>query len=77
MDGSKVWDAYQEGQIEAIRNYCETDALNTYLLFVRWEQLRGHLTAAQWRKECDFVRNALRSDDLPHLNEFLENWQPD
>ena len=27
MDGSKVWSAYQAGEIEAIRNYCETDEM--------------------------------------------------
>ncbi len=34
MDGSKVWDAYKNGEIEAIRNYCETDAANTSLVFL-------------------------------------------
>ncbi|HEY8354088.1 MAG TPA: 3'-5' exonuclease, partial [Methylophilaceae bacterium] len=35
MDGSKVWDAYKKGEIGAIRNYCETDVANTYLVFLR------------------------------------------
>ena len=25
MDGSKVWQAFQDGEIVSIRNYCETD----------------------------------------------------
>ena len=33
MDGSKVCDAFLEGKIKEIRDYCETDALNTCLLY--------------------------------------------
>ena len=33
MDGSRVWEAFQAGGIEQIRNYCETDVVNTYLLY--------------------------------------------
>ena len=33
MDGSAVWQAWQEGRIAEIRDYCETDVVNTYLVF--------------------------------------------
>ncbi len=75
MDGSKVWQAYLDGQIEAIRNYCESDALNTYLLYLRWERIRGNLSAAQWQAECELTRSVLRGEDKPHLNAFLDAWQ--
>ena len=29
MDGSKVWEAWQNGEIAGIRDYCETDVMNT------------------------------------------------
>jgi predicted PolB exonuclease-like 3'-5' exonuclease len=33
MSGDKVWQTYlQEGGIQKIRDYCETDVLNTYLM---------------------------------------------
>ena len=41
MKGDKVWDHYLAGDLEAIRNYCETDALNTWLIFLRYELMRG------------------------------------
>ena len=34
-DGSKVLDAFQQGEIDAIRNYCETDVMNTWLYATR------------------------------------------
>ncbi len=43
MHGADVWDAYLQGGLARIREYCETDVLNTYLIFLRFELLRGHL----------------------------------
>jgi len=51
MDGSAVWDAYQDGKIADIRNYCETDVANTYLVFLRFQLMRGALTAEQHRAD--------------------------
>jgi predicted PolB exonuclease-like 3'-5' exonuclease len=30
MSGADVWDKYQQGALDEIRQYCETDVLNTY-----------------------------------------------
>jgi len=75
MDGSKVWDNYQAGDIEGIRNYCETDVLNTYLVYQRFELIRGHLSAAQYAHVCEQLRTELQKEQKPHLAEFLDNWQ--
>ena len=45
MSGDKVWQTWLDGGIEAIRDYCETDVLNTYLVYLRFEFMRGHLDA--------------------------------
>jgi predicted PolB exonuclease-like 3'-5' exonuclease len=75
LSGAKVWDQYLAGEIEAIRNYCETDVLNTYLIHLRWELVRGNLNERGWLEECERLRGALRAEDKPHLNAFLEAWQ--
>jgi len=75
MDGSKVWDAFCEGRIEAIRDYCETDALNTYLLYLRWLLIKGELDAPRYDDECRRVRDSLAAGDKPHFQEFLNAWQ--
>ena len=43
MDGAEVYAAYQAGRHDEIRRYCETDVMNTYLLYLRFQQLRGTL----------------------------------
>ena len=75
MDGSKVWDAYMAGDIVVIRNYCETDVLNTYLVFLRYELMRGNFTEIAYEKECDRVREMLKEENKSHLTEFLEAWK--
>ncbi len=75
MSGAQVWDSYQAGAIEGIRNYCETDVLNTYLVYLRFELVRGHLTGADYAQACQLVRDELQKADKPHLQEFLQAWQ--
>jgi 3'-5' exonuclease len=75
MSGAKVWDAYQAGEIEAIRNYCETDVLNTYLVYLRFELIRGHLTPETYEQELGLLRDTLAQDERGHIAEFLGHWQ--
>ena len=74
MDGSKVWDAFQAGEIVAIRHYCETDVGNTYLMFLRFQLLRGHLNTEQYGKEILLVRDTLAKYEGDHWHEFLQAW---
>ncbi len=74
MDGSKVWDAFKNGEIEAIRNYCETDVVNTYLVFLRFQLMRGVLNAEEHWNEVKLVRDSLAAESAPHWAEFLAAW---
>ena len=74
MDGSKVWDAYRAGQLAAIRNYCEADVVNTYLVYCRFQKMRGTLDEAAYRAELELVRSALHAMQAPHWDEFLAAW---
>jgi predicted PolB exonuclease-like 3'-5' exonuclease len=72
FSGDKVWDAYCEGKLQAIRNYCETDVLNTYLVFLRFEYMRGKLDNAGLAREQQRVRELLQNSAEPHHAEFLK-----
>ncbi len=74
MDGSQVWDQFQAGKLEEIRSYCEIDALNTYLVYLRFELIRGRLDAAAWDAEIERVRVLLGSENKPHWRAFLQAW---
>jgi len=75
MKGSGVWDAYQAGKIAEISNYCETDVVNTYLVYLRFQQMRGALTADQHKAQCELVRSTLGKSVEPHWKEFLDKWR--
>jgi hypothetical protein len=75
MDGSQVWEAYQQGRISDIRNYCETDVMNTYLVYIRFQLMRGVFDLATYQKECTFIRAQLAKYDEPHWQQFLTNWK--
>jgi predicted PolB exonuclease-like 3'-5' exonuclease len=74
MSGDKVWDKFLEGGIGEIRDYCETDVLNTWLVYLRFEHMRGNLDDKGLEREFAIVRETLQSLDKPHLNEFLAAW---
>jgi predicted PolB exonuclease-like 3'-5' exonuclease len=71
MDGSQVWHAFQEGRIEEIRNYCETDVVNTYLLYARFQLMRGAFTPDDYASEIDVVKSALAAETGPQWAEYL------
>ncbi|MGD8324468.1 MAG: 3'-5' exonuclease [Gammaproteobacteria bacterium] len=76
MSGSKVWGKYRQGGIQEIRNYCETDVLNTYLVFLRFQLMRGILDKRRHDDEVDRLREKLKNDSSSHLQEFLAAWKP-
>ena len=74
MDGAKVWDAYSAGRIGAIRDYCETDVVNTYLVYLRFQQMRGVLDKADHEREVALVRASLGKLKGAHWREYLSEW---
>ncbi len=74
MDGSKVWQAYQDGQLAEIRNYCETDVMNTWLVYCRFQLMRGALSSSAYEAEITLARNTLANLPDPHWKEYLQAW---
>ena len=76
MSGDKVWEKYLAGELTAIRNYCETDVLNTYLVYLRFQLTRGILDETRYERELRRLETKLRRSSRPHLTEFVEAWRP-
>ena len=77
MDGSKVWSAFLDGKLQDIRDYCEHDVLNTYLVYLRFELMRGEINQVEYNDRCTQLLDELLSSEKPHLSEFAELWAPD
>mgnify|MGYP000742811376 CR=1 FL=1 len=75
MSGDKVWSCWLNNGINKIRNYCETDVLNTYLVFLRFEYLRGNLDQSGLKEEFELVRTSIDAEKKEHFDEFLSSWE--
>lgn len=75
VDGSQVWPLFQEGRLDHIRNYCETDVVNTYLVYCRFQLMRGTMTQSAYEEEMSVVRSSLAALDGPHWKEYLAQWR--
>ena len=78
-DGSQVADLYDNGKIKEIRDYCETDVINTYLLYLIFQFHSGNLSKENFIK-CnheliDYLKSFKDDNTKPHFAEFLEEWQ--
>lgn len=74
MSGAKVWEYYAAGQLEEIRNYCETDVLNTYLVYLHFEHMRGMITSEELISRKEALQSYLAQEEKPHFREFLNKW---
>jgi predicted PolB exonuclease-like 3'-5' exonuclease len=76
FSGAQVWDAYQAGNLVGIRQYCETDVLNTYLIYLRFELMRARFTRQRYEEEVERVKALLRAARETHFEQFLRAWEP-
>jgi len=74
--GDNVRAMFEAGQIEAIRDYCETDVLTTMLIFLRHQLFSGAISASVYARAMLGVSNYLESESetRPHLLEYLQAW---
>jgi 3'-5' exonuclease len=71
--GEDVERYHRDGRIREIADYCESDVVNTYHLWLRYELFRGKLTEAGFRASenslGEFIK--VRGDTKPHLADLI------
>jgi hypothetical protein len=65
VNGSRVQEYFEAGRLDEIHRYCRSDVIQTYLLFIRIELMRGRLDEARY---AAVVRAA-----QPYLTELQTN----
>ena len=73
VDGSQVMQMFDEGKLQEIRNYCETDVINTYLLYLIYQHHNGSMSKESFAKCKNNLAEFLEknSKTKPHFAEFL------
>ncbi len=74
VDGSSVSQMYDSGKIKEIRDYCETDVLNTYLVYLRYSLHIGRINKNGYNKCIEDILIFLDKVNLPHFSEFKLAW---
>jgi predicted PolB exonuclease-like 3'-5' exonuclease len=73
MSGAEVEKYYRDGHISQIAEYCESDVVNTYQLWLRHELFRGTLTEVGFQASEANLREFIkaRGNTKPHLAELV------
>ena len=76
VDGSQVAPMYDAGKLGEIRDYCETDVLNTYLVYLRYQLTRGRILKDAYNRAVADVVALIEAErgERQHLGEFLDAW---
>jgi predicted PolB exonuclease-like 3'-5' exonuclease len=74
MSGEQVFEYWRDGRLAEIRAYCETDVLNTYLVWLRFELIRGQLSVGEHADEVARVRAWLGERAEPHWRQYGAAW---
>ena len=72
-DGS-VWEEYLAGNLKGIRNCCDTNVLNTYLVYLRYQLMRCKMGRNDIQQEYDLLRKMLDHSGQAHLQAFSKHW---
>ena len=75
MDGGQVCKNYLDVNIKSIRNYCETDVVNTYLVYLRFLLIKEHIDTNLYNDELKNLQSMLESFNQSHWKAFIQAWQ--
>lgn len=78
VDGSMVGDLVINEDWQTLTNYCESDVMNTWLIYLRWLRLTGKLTSDgfyYWQQQThQYLAQLTEPDGQVRHREFLADW---
>jgi len=77
IDGSMVEELFHAKKVEEIRDYCELDVVNTYLLYLRYMHHTGTLSQSSY-ENCisdliSFIEN--KTEEKQNFDNYLKHWR--
>lgn len=78
VDGSMVGGLVSNGDWQTLSIYCESDVMNTWLIYLRWLRLTGKLSSQDfnaWQQQSyDYLAKYTQADGSPRHQEFIADW---
>lgn len=59
--GEQVLQLYYKNEIEKIHEYCESDTLNTYMLFLKYERIKGNINDEDYANSLYLMKEYLQN----------------
>lgn len=72
VGGAQVGELYTNGKIKEIRDYCELDVANTYLIYLSYMRHTGSLSAKSYEKATEDLHMFM--SDKPQYSKFIDHW---
>ncbi|WP_033915703.1 3'-5' exonuclease [Campylobacter sputorum] len=72
--GDQVTELFYDDKLDKIYQYCESDTLNTYWLFLKYELLRGNITIQDYANNISIMSEYLQKEkqDMSYTAVFKE-----
>ena len=78
VDDSMVGELVSNNDWQTLSIYCESDVMNTWLIYLRWLRLTGQLSLpdfAAWQQQSrDYLIKFTQADGTPRHQAFLNDW---
>jgi predicted PolB exonuclease-like 3'-5' exonuclease len=78
VDGSMVGELVKQQDWQTLSIYCESDVMNTWLIYLRWLRLTGQLSLSSftdWQQQSrDYLTGFTQSDGSVRHQAFLDDW---
>ncbi len=71
VHGDEVTELYYQNEIKKIKEYCESDVLNTYWLYLKYELLKGNVTKEEYFDNLMSMKEGLK-DKKSYTDIFKE-----
>lgn len=79
ITGNMVGELARNDEWDKVSIYCESDVLNTWLIYLRWQRLTGKISSSDYdawvAQTRDFLSTKTEADGAIRHHLFLENWQ--
>ena len=78
VDGSMVGALVAADDWQTLSTYCESDVINTWLIYLRWLRLTGKLSSPSfdhWQQQSiDYLKSFTQADGSVRHQDFLADW---
>lgn len=74
-NGKDVYKQVRAGQLQEVRDYCEMDVVETFVLYLKWQHLKGVVTNDGYWSSIWSLLKLLKGHGKETSRLFLDEWQ--